>query len=311
MITMKSNEKIRLITENIKKLAEMLNKVPTKRDYLKHFGNPQFENIGGFSKMLEEAGFIRNRYTNLSDEEIKKFFLDYIKENGIPVSHKFPKILPSYDLVCDRFGSYKEFLNSIGYDTLEKKYTKEEIINILRKGIDTGEIKSIFDLNKKGFPAPSTIYKALGTSSWKETLILINRELNSSYVRKEKYNFSKEELKEMYFDLSKKLNKNIKGASEVDVRKHLGITISVFERAFNKRFLALRKEWGFQVIERNIYTKDNISKILNEKIKDKGRNLTLREIICDKDIPALSTIYRVFHKTSIKKIYIEIKKREE
>lgn len=307
----KKEIKEKLIIKKIKELAQELEKTPTKRDYLKKYGNPQFENIGGFSKMLEKAGFIRNKYTNLSNEEIKKIFLDYIKENGVPISHKFPKKLPSYDMICDRFGSYKEFLNLIGYDTLEKSYTKEEIIKLLRKGIDNKEIKSIIDLNKNKYPAPATIYKILGVNNWKETLILIERNLKSTYNTNLRYNYTQEELKKVYLDLSNKLNKNIYGASKYDVKEHLGITQDVFQRVFNKTFTELKQEWGFQVIERKKYTKTDISKILNEKIKNKGKNLTLREIICDKDIPALSTLYRIFNTTSIKKIYLEIKIREE
>ncbi len=169
--------KEKLIIKNIKILAKELRKTPTKREYLKKYGNPQFEDVGGFSLMLEKAGFVRNKYNNLSNEDIERVFKEYIKENGVPISHKFPKTLPSYDLVCSRFGSYKEFLNLLGYDTLEKSYTKDEVVKLLQKGIDSGVIKSIIDLSKENYPVPATIYKILNTKGWKDTLKLINREL--------------------------------------------------------------------------------------------------------------------------------------
>ena len=309
MIVMTRKEleiKEKLIIKNIKVLAKELGKNPTKRDYLKKYGNPQFENIGGFSLMLEKAGYVRNKHNNLNDEDIKRIFKEYIKKNGVPISHKFPKTLPSYDLVCSRFRSYKEFLNLIGYDTLEKSYTKNEIVKLLQNGIDNGDIKSVVDLSKKGYPIPATIYKILGVASWKETLKLINRELNSNYVRSFKYNYTQEELRTMYFDLSKKLNKNVRGASKYDIKKYLGITQDVFQRVFNKSFSELKKEWGFQTRRNNIYTREMILEILQKKIEAKGSYLTLREIVADKDLPALTTIYRIFNTKSLKIIYSDI-----
>lgn len=297
------------IINNIKLLAKELGKTPTRKEYYNKYGNPQFENIGGFSLILEKAGFTRNKHTNLSKKDIKRIFKKYIKENGIPISHKFPKNLPSYDLICDRFGSYKSFLNSIGYDTLEKTYTKNEIIELLQAGIDRGDIKSVIDLAKNSYPVPGTIYKILKVSSWKETLKLIDRELNSNYNRSSKYNYTQKELKTMYLELSKKLNKNIRGASKYDVKEHLGITQDVFQRVFKKSFVELKKEWGFQARKRNsIYTQEMILELLRKKIKEKGRELTIREIISDDELPAMTTIYRIFNTTSLKKIYSLIEK---
>lgn len=300
--------KEKLIIKNIKVLAKELGKTPTKRDYLKKYGNPQFENVGGFSLMLEKAGYVRNKHNNLTDEDIKRIFKEYIKKNGVPISHKFPKTLPSYDLVCSRFRSYKEFLNLIGYDTLEKSYTKNEIVKLLQNGIDNGDIKSIIDLSKKGYPVPATIYKILGVASWKETLKLINRELNSNYVRSFKYNYTQDELKNMYLELSKKLNKNVRGASKYDIKEYLGITQDVFQRVFNKAFRELKMEWGFQVRGNSIYTREMILEILEKKLKEKGSYLTLREIVADNELPSITTIYRIFNTKSLKNIYLLIEK---
>lgn len=296
------------IIKNIKLLAKELGRTPTRDEYCKKFGNPQFKNIGGFSVMLEKAGFIKNKHNNLSNDEIKNLYIKYIKKNGVPKSKGIPKELPSYNLVCYRFESYKKFLNSLGYNTLEKSYTKDEIIKLLQDGIDNGDIKSIMDLSKKDYPVPVTIYKILGVNSWKETLNLINRKLQSNYSSNSRYNFTKEELKDMYFELSEKLNKTNNGASQQDVKKHLGMTQDVFQRVFKKSFIELKKEWGFEVINRrNCYTKEIIAELLKNKIKEKGKELTTREIIIDEDLPTLSTIYRIFNTKSIKEIYKMIK----
>lgn len=300
-------EKENKIINNIKSLAQELGKTPTRREYFKKFGNPQFENVGGFSLMLEKAGFVRNKYNNLSNEDIKNLFRNYIKKNGIPISYKFPKTLPSYDLVCSRFGSYKKFLNLIGYDTLS--YTKDDIIKLLQKGIDSGEIKSIIDLSKKGYPVPATIYKILGTKGWKDTLKLINRELKSNQNSHFKYNYTQEELKEMYFQLSSSLKKDEYGASKGDIKIYLNITSSVYERVFKKTLVELKEEWGFTTKKTHCkYTKDKILLLLQRKIEKKGNYLTIREIINDKELPAITTIYRIFKTKSLKKIYSLIEK---
>ena len=49
-----------------------------------------------------------------------------------------------------------------------------------------------------------------------------------------------------------------------------------------------------------------ILEILQKKIEAKGRYLTLREIVADKDLPALTTIYRIFNTKSLKIIYSDI-----
>lgn len=291
----------------LKELSRKLNKTPTRKEYVSEYGNPSFEKFGGYNKILEKAGLTVNMYVQLTNEEIQEKFKIYIKKNGIPKSTEIPKNLPSYDLIKIRFGGYKAFLQSIGYDSLLNYWDREKIIKILQAGIDNGEIKSREDLNKKGYPTMSTIKKVLNVSTWKETLVIVDRELVSNYKFHDKYNFTKKELKETYDNLSKKLGKIKRGASEKDIRKELGFNIGVFESTFKKKFIELKKEWGY--VPRNsptFYSADELIEILRIKIKEKGSNLTIREIIVDKDLPNITTIYRVFNTKSLKKIYEKI-----
>lgn len=288
----------------LKELSKKLNKTPTKREYISEYGNPSFENLGGYNNLLQKAGLIVNRYTNLTNEEIQEKFKEYIKEHGIPKSTEIPKTLPSYDLIKLRFGNYKIFLQSIGYDISVIYWNKDKIIKILQEGIDNGEIKSREDLNKKGYPTMTTIREILNVSTWKETLNIIDRKLISCYKSHDKYNFTEEELKKMYINLSEKLGKRKRGASEKDIREHLGFNISVFQRVFKKKFIELKKEWGYTPRTSTMqYTSNELLEILKVKIKEKGRYLTLREIIIDKDLPAINTFYRIFNTKSFKKIY--------
>ena len=243
--------------------------------------------------------------------ELARFFeyLDSISDFSNNYKELFIKdLIEDYadDLICKRFRTYKSFLNSIGYDGFEKNYTKDEIIELLQNGIDNGEIRSSLDLCKSGYPVSSTIYKILEVSSWKEVLEVIGRELKCRKGISFKYNYTQDELKKMYLELSKKLNKNVRGASKYDIKQHLGITQDVFQRVFNKAFKELKIEWGFQARRNNIYTREMILEILQNKIEAKGSYLTLREIVADKDLPALTTIYRIFNTKSLKIIYSDI-----
>lgn len=301
---MNSEEKIIC---RLKELSKKLNKTPTRREYISEYGNPCFEKFGGYNFVLQKAGLIVNRHLQLTNEEIQEIFKKYIKKHGIPKSTEIPKTLPSYDLIKLRFGGYKTFLQSIGYDSLLNYWDREKIIEILQKGIDSGDIKSREDLNKKGYPTMTTIREILKVSTWKETLNIVNRELISNYKYHEKYNFTKEELKEMYDNLSKKLGKIKRGASEKDIRRELGFNIGVFEDTFKKRFTDLKREWGY--VPRNsptFYTADELIEILRKKVEEKGKYLTIREIIVDKDLPTIKTIYRVFNTKSLKEIYKKI-----
>lgn len=296
------------IIKRLQELTKKLEKTPTRREYLAEYGNPEFKNYGGYNTMLVKAGLKVNMHIKLTDDEIKKRFVEYIEKNGVPISKKIPKELPSYDLICSRFGSYKSFLQSIGYDTLLNYWDRDKIIKTLQKGIDSGDIKSSEDLNKKGYPTLTTIREILKVSTWKQALKIADRELISTHRSHGKYNFTKEELKNKYVELSKKIGKSRRGASRIDIRQELGFSVIVFERAFKKRFSDLKKEWGYDVRKSTAYTQEEIFEILISKINKKGSYLTLREITVDKDLPTLTTFYRVFRTGSMKEVYEKLEK---
>lgn len=299
------------IIYRLKKLAKKLNKTPTKKEYILEYGNPGFEKFGGYTLMVKKAELRVNMHIQLSNEEIQIKFKEHIKKYGIPKATEIPKSLPSYDLIKSRFGNYKFFLQSIGYDTSFNSWDRNKIIKKLQEGIDSGEIKSREDLNKKGYPTMTTIREILKISTWKETLNIIDRKLISCYKSHDKYNFTEEELKKMYINLSEELGKRKRGASEKDIREHLGFNISVFQRVFKKEFVELKKEWGYTPRTSHVqYTSNELLEILKVKIKEKGRYLTLREIIIDKDLPAINTFYRIFNTKSFKKIYSLLNKEK-
>lgn len=306
------------IIENLKRLAEKLNKTPTKREYGKEYGNPGFERYGGYNAMVKKAGLFLNKKIKLSDEEILQIFKEYIEKNGIPTSYKFPKELPSIQLIFSRFGEYKNLLRKLGYDKYVKEYTRESVIKILQDGIDSGKIKAKYDLHKAGYPSLSTIYKLLKTNIWNEVLKIIDREQaeymktkTNNKVWKGRYNFTKEELKEKYITLSKQLSKEKRGASAIDIRKHLGFSENVFYTTFKIPLSELRIEWGYQpYAPQTKYTKEALINILIDYIKKNKRKLKIKEIHADKNLPGIKNFYREFKTRSFKDIYAEIEKMD-
>lgn len=297
------------IIKRVQNLAIKLGKTPTRREYVAEYGSiAGFNLFHGYNDILIKAGLKVNHHKNLSDDEIKEMYIKYIKENGVPSSRNIPKELPSCDTIQDRFGSYRAFLKSIGYESHQKSYTKEELTKLLQDGIDNGSIKSMIDLNKPGYPSYNYFYNVFGVKTWKEILKIIDRNLESTFVPHKNYNFSKEELKNKYIELSEKIGKTKSGASKHEVRKYLGFTESVFFIAFKKPLSELRREWGYTPRKaKKIYTKEMILKALEEQEKKIGRKLTLREIVRCKELPSLPTIYITFETTSMEEIY---KKRE-
>lgn len=297
------------IIKRVQNLAIKLGKTPTRREYVAEYGSiAGFNLFHGYNDILIKAGLKVNHHKNLSDDEIKEMYIKYIKENGVPSSRNIPKELPSCDTIQDRFGSYRAFLKSIGYESHQKSYTKEELTKLLQDGIDNGSIKSMIDLNKPGYPSYNCFYNIFGVRTWKEILKIIDRNLESTFIPHKNYNFSKEELKNKYIELSEKIGKTKSGASKHEVRKYLGFTESVFFIAFKKPLSELRREWGYTPRKaKKIYTKEMILKALEEQEKKIGRKLTLREIVRCKELPSLPTIYITFETTSMEEIY---KKRE-
>ena len=130
-------EKEKLIIDNIKNLAKKINKTPRRKDYIKEYKTEVFENFGGYSKLVEKAGFIPNKRTNLTKEEIINRFVKYYREHHIvPSSMHIPKELPSYDIIFNKFGSYDNFLRELNLNreilNHFAAYSKEDLIKFLQ-----------------------------------------------------------------------------------------------------------------------------------------------------------------------------------
>lgn len=304
------------IIKQIRELAEKLGKTPTKREYNKVY-RPTYNNIkfGRFSLMVEKAGLTLN-YFCLSDEEIKRKFKNYIEKNGVPACGSIKiKGLPSFDVVQKRWGTYENFLKEIGYSgnltRFSKKYTKDEMIKFLQEKVDDGSFRLHKDLKtKKELPYIDTVYKILDCKSFDDVIKIIDREKYfKKYKTKETSKIEKtnEELISDYIKLSKKINKTVYGATRFDTVKYLGIYSNFYAMRFGS-FSNFRKEAGFEKFK-NIkpkFTKEEVTELLLDEIKNKGRLLKVREIDADENFPSLTTIYCLFRTCKIKEIYEKI-----
>jgi len=111
-------------------------KVPTQRDFLDNAKYPNFNNyiyrFGSWNVALEKANLSVNqiKHTNLSDNEILKFLLQFNTETGlIPSSNDFKNNskYPSHGTYVNRFGSWTNALKMVNLDV--DSTTKLDILN--------------------------------------------------------------------------------------------------------------------------------------------------------------------------------------
>lgn len=304
---MKKKENI--IISKIKKLSQELNKTPTRKEYIEKYGNPSFRNYGGYNNMLKKAGFIPNRDLNFTKKDIKNKYKEYIKKTGkIPVITGIPKELPKYDLIKKFFKSYSDFIIELGYEPNIKKWStfnRNEMILFLQEKIDSGILRKSNDLKiNKHLPYIDSICKILDCKNWKEVLKIINRDLPyAKSTNRIEVKETNQELLEKFIKLSKKLNKLKYGATAEDIKLHLGYSSAVYTVRFGS-MTELKKIAGFTSRKTNpAYNVEEVSKILKNKIKSAGRELKIREIDADEELPSSQTLLRLFKTTSIKNIY--------
>lgn len=309
-------EKEKLIINNIQNLAKKLNKAPRKKDYVKEYKSEVFEKFGGYSRLLEKAGFIPFKRINMTKEEIIKMFIEYYKEHHtVPSSMHIPKELPSYDIIFNKFGSYNEFLKELnsGREILNNfaTYSKEELIKFLQEKVDKGIIKQSKDLKvNPELPFLETIQYVFNEKiTFNELMIAIDRpKLIKNIKKPEHREYSREQLIEVYKELSDELNKNEYGATSKDLLEYRGINLYIIDKFFGS-INNLREILGYKTIEREKiikYNKEEVREILIKKIKSKGRMLKIREIEADDDLPSMKTVCRLFGETKIENIYKKI-----
>lgn len=239
-------------------------------------------------------------------ENIEKEINDFIDKNG-----RFPKTrelwkIADHKTIEKLYGDMKnlyKFFASYLNKKKELSYTKDRLIKYLQEKIDSKEITSTLFFAKKENISLETVLKKLGVKSWKEVLILIDREnliKENTEILKEK-----EKIIEFYKELSVKLCKK-NGASVEDIKEHSNYNSNIIISLFGGMF-GLRLAAGYPYI----YKKNEIDYIelqkdfknLYKEIGEVSENKLIK-ILKDREMPSVTTIKRAFKVASLKDLYI-------
>lgn len=250
--------------------------------YIKYFGN--------WGKTLEKIGYKNlfqiselNNFTNEElIENLKKWDIDYIYKNIGFLRRRFKKNTYS---ILKLVGREKE--------TKIKFLSKQDYIDIM-KNIN---YPITLDEFKNNYASVSTNFKKyFGT--WNNFLKECGFDTN---LEVEIINKSDDEIVQEYKDIS--IAKGYtNGIPSIHIKKELGYSKGFISYRFGS-ISKLKELAGFNSkrAKPSFWSKDKILKILSSK-----ERMTTEEIRNCKELPAPSTLFRIFQTTSINKIYQEV-----
>lgn len=250
--------------------------------YMKHFGN--------WGKTLEKIGYKNlfqvSELNKFTDEELieklKTWDIDYIYENVGFLRRRFKKTMYG---VLKLAGREKE--------TRVKFLTKQNYIDIMKE-INRNITQEEFE---KEFASVSVNFKKY-FGSWNNFLRECGFDINLEVKIIDK---TDDEIIQEYKDIS-----NAKGYTNgipsIHIKKELGYSKGFISYRFGS-ISKLKELAGFSTKKSkpSLWSKDNILKILSSK-----KRMTTEEIRNCKELPAPSTLFRIFQTTSINKIYQEV-----
>ncbi len=120
------------------------------------------------------------------------------------------------------------------------------------------------------------------------------------------------ELASKYADFSYQIGKNIYGASKNEIDRAFrekkfpcssGSLVNRFSGFNNLKYICGFKRWKRDVI----YSREDLILLLKKKIKEYNRELTIKEINNDRELPGMKTFFSKFNTCSINEIYKIIK----
>lgn len=241
----------------------------------------------------------------LSKEEIEKEINTFIAKNK-----RFPKTrelwkIADYTTIKKIYGNmeslYKLFTGCLNKKE-ELSYTKDRLIKYLQEKIDNKEITSTLFFAKKENISLNVVFKKLGVKSWKDVLILIDRE---SAIKENTENLKeKDKIIKFYKELSIKLCKN-NGASLQDIKENSNYNSFTITSLFGGMF-SLRKASGFpDVYKKNKIDYNKLKKDFKKLYKEIGKTseIKLIKILKGNEMPSVNTIKRAFKVASLKDLY--------
>jgi hypothetical protein len=238
--------------------------------------------------------------TKYTPEEL----LDIIKK-GVFEGKIHLKDYKSRKSICKAFGTWNEALRIAGIEPARrvKSYTKDELVEaLINKYKKTNKVPLYRDTS-----FALSVAKEFG--SWNKGLEAAG--LNVNIETRDRIQLTNDELKQAYIKLSTCLIKEEYGASKKDINEAFRKgEFPCSENSLSARFSTLnnlKKECGFKKWKREVkYTKEELTKLLRDKVKRFGRNLTITEIKNDKELPSLPVFYKRFQTYHLSEIYKEI-----
>ena len=241
----------------------------------------------------------------LSKEEIEKEINTFIAKNK-----RFPKTRELWKIAdhktIKKFYGDMENLYKLFTSCLNKKeelsYTRDRLIKYLQEKIDNKEITSTLFFAKKENISLKVVFKKLEVKSWRDVLILIDRE---SAIKENTENLKeKDKIVKFYKELSIKLCKK-NGASVEDIKEHSNYNSFTITSLFGGMF-GLRKASGFpDVYKKNKIDYDKLKKDFKKLYKEIGKTseIKLIKILKESKMPSVNTIKRAFKVASLKDLY--------
>ncbi len=310
-ITAEKNLKKEIISNKIKKLTKELERVPTLKEYEEKYGKVKGMGEKNFSKLLNliNPALIEK---SLSKKQIEDIYIKYIREKGIPFVYQLPKELPQAKVIRKYFKTFNAMLAEIGYDEQAiafYKMSKEEMIAFLQKKVDRYILREPKDFRlNRSLPFWETVKFVLGCKGFKEMADIIDRQ--ELLYRRRYLRYTRRDLTNLYKKLAVKLNKEDVGLTlrDFEIHNHVNCyNITLLFGGINQ----LRTAAGYKPINEDskvLFEKDDIAKALRRKSKTLGRNLMMKEIIEDSELPSITSIYRLFGVEKIDDLHEAIRK---
>ena len=185
--------------------------------------------------------------------------------------------------------------------------TKEEITKDIQKLVAEGIIRTIYDLNKYDY-SYKRLKKIFGNITWRQ----MAKEMKLDLHFKAEVDVSNEELIEIYKELSRDLDKDVKGATARDINENCIYNRGCFELRFGS-IDNLREICGYEFKKKEEkWTKEIVLETLIKEYKKRNCKLTANDLKGIKTLPCQSTICKKFKVTNftevLKIIKTEIKK---
>lgn len=231
--------------------------------------------------------------------------LDRINSTNVSDYQEYKSInMPSKEYLLNRFktNSWNDILIILEVnkeDLYLRNYSKEDLIKIL-KDISNEKLRAPVALDVEEINmGTSTFISHFGC--WNNALI----ESGFQLLIKSNIDLSKEELIEMYTNLSNKLER---AATGPEIEDQIGISVGSYLIRFGN-MANLAKLAGYEIKQhKSKYSKRIIKNLLLNEVKIKGSKLTVNEIInlSDDNFPSYTTILRYFETTKISVVWNEI-----